>query len=246
MEKSLAYLDSAFRQVGLELTENQIQQFYTYYEMLVEKNKVMNLTAITEFEEVVEKHFQDSLTMVYLEKEIEGFSMKNEMKVLDLGTGAGFPGMPLKIAFPELNITLMDSLNKRILFLDEVIDKLGLEKIETVHGRAELTARDSLYREQFYLCTSRAVANISTLAEYCLPFVSVGGMFISYKSGNIDEELAAAKSGIGKLGGKVEKIVKFSLPGSDQQRSFVVIRKTKETPSAYPRKAGVPSKKPLR
>lgn len=246
MDNALTYLDRSFKKLGLELSQEQLEQFYSYFQLLIEKNKVMNLTAITDFEEVVEKHFLDSLAMVYLEKELDEFSLDRSMTLLDLGTGAGFPGVPLKIAFPNLQITLMDSLNKRIQFLSEVVASLELHDVQCVHGRAELTARDSLYREQFNLCTSRAVANISTLSEYCLPFVELGGMFISYKSGQIDEELAKAKSGIGKLGGKVEKIIKFSLPDSDQQRSFVVIRKVKETPKAYPRKAGVPSKKPLR
>ena len=236
MNTKLEYLQNAFQKMNLSLSEDQIHQFYTYFEMLIEKNKVMNLTAITEFHEVVEKHFLDSLSLVFLEKELPGFSLQEAFSVLDLGTGAGFPGIPLKIAFPSLQIT----------FLDEVIEALKLTDISGVHGRAELMAREMQYREQFDLCTSRAVANISTLAEYCLPFVKVGGYFISYKSGSIDEELMAAKSGIGKLGGSVELIYKFQLPDSDQQRSFVVIKKTRETPGAYPRKAGVPSKKPLR
>ena len=223
----------------IELSDEQYNQYVTYYEMVVEKNKVMNLTAITEFDEVVEKHFLDSLSLV------EVADLHKSQKVLDLGTGAGFPGIPLKIAFPELEITLMDSLNKRILFLQDVIDELSLENVEAVHGRAEEAARNKNYREQFDLCLSRAVANISTLSEYCLPFVKVGGAFISYKSSNIDEELDQGKKGIYLLGGKVSDVHKFSLPDSDLQRSFVVIQKEKKTPKAYPRKAGMPSKDPL-
>jgi 16S rRNA (guanine527-N7)-methyltransferase len=215
----------------------QQEQLTIYYEMLVEKNKVMNLTAITEFEDVLEKHFLDSIAVAQF------VDLKKELSVIDLGTGAGFPGLPLKILFPNLKITLADSLNKRILFLDEVIAALGLIGIQTVHARAEDLAVDPDYREHFDLCVSRAVANLSSLSEYCLPFVKLGGSFISYKSGEIEEELAAAKHAIFLLGGKLDRVVPFQL--DDMSRSFVMIEKTKKTPKAYPRKSGMPTKKPL-
>lgn len=239
MEYNTDKFKSGLTDLGIELTEKQIDQFLTYYEMLVEKNKVMNLTAITEFDEVIEKHFLDSLSLIKVK------DLHNRTNVLDLGTGAGFPGIPLKIAFPELNITLMDSLNKRILFLQDVINELGLTDIEAVHGRAEEAARNKKYREKYDLCVSRAVANISTLSEYCLPFVKVGGQFISYKSGNIDEELDSAKKGIKILGGTITDVHKFDLGENKQGRSFVIIDKNQPTPKTYPRKAGTPSKNPL-
>lgn len=239
MEYNTDKFKSGLSDLGIELTEKQIDQFLTYYEMLVEKNKVMNLTAITEFDEVIEKHFLDSLSLIKVK------DLNNRTNVLDLGTGAGFPGIPLKIAFPELNITLMDSLNKRILFLQDVINELGLTDIEAVHGRAEEAARNKKYREKHDLCVSRAVANISTLSEYCLPFVKVGGQFISYKSGNIDEELDSAKKGIKILGGTITDVHKFDLGENKQGRSFVIIDKNQPTPKTYPRKAGTPSKNPL-
>lgn len=239
MEYNTDKFKSGLSDLGIELTEKQIDQFLTYYEMLVEKNKVMNLTAITEFDEVIEKHFLDSLSLIKVK------DLYNRTNVLDLGTGAGFPGIPLKIAFPELNITLMDSLNKRILFLQDVINELGLTDIEAVHGRAEEAARNKKYREKYDLCVSRAVANISTLSEYCLPFVKVGGQFISYKSGNIDEELDSAKKGIKILGGTITDVHKFDLGENKQGRSFVIIDKNQPTPKTYPRKAGTPSKNPL-
>jgi 16S rRNA (guanine527-N7)-methyltransferase len=239
MEYNTDKFKSGLSDLGIELTEKQIDQFLTYYEMLVEKNKVMNLTAITEFDEVIEKHFLDSLSLIKVK------DLHNRTNVLDLGTGAGFPGIPLKIAFPELNITLMDSLNKRILFLQDVINELGLTDIEAVHGRAEEAARNKKYREKYDLCVSRAVANISTLSEYCLPFVKVGGQFISYKSGNIDEELDSAKKGIKILGGTITDVHKFDLGENKQGRSFVIIDKNQPTPKTYPRKAGTPSKNPL-
>ena len=239
MEYNTEKFKSGLSDLGIELTEKQIDQFLTYYEMLVEKNKVMNLTAITEFDEVIEKHFLDSLSLIKVK------DLNRRTNVLDLGTGAGFPGIPLKIAFPELNITLMDSLNKRILFLQDVINELGLTDIEAVHGRAEEAARNKKYREKYDLCVSRAVANISTLSEYCLPFVKVGGQFISYKSGNIDEELDSAKKGIKILGGTITDVHKFDLGENKQGRSFVIIDKNQPTPKTYPRKAGTPSKNPL-
>ena len=223
--------------IGIALSNLQIQHFITYYEMLVEKNKVMNLTAITDFDEVIEKHFEDSLSL------IQAVDLRKSQTVIDLGTGAGFPGIPLKIAFPELQITLADSLNKRILFLNDVIQKLELERIETVHGRAEDLAKNAKYREQFDLCVSRAVANLSTLSEYCLPFVKIGGKFISYKAGECDEEVAASKSSIFLLGGKISDIKKFEL--GESGRAFVIIDKVSGTPKKYPRKAGTPSKDPL-
>lgn len=235
----LTKFEHGLSELNICLSDEQKSQFIKYYEMLVEKNKVMNLTAITEFDEVIEKHFLDSLALSTI------MDLHQSLYVLDLGTGAGFPGIPLKIAFPELNIVLMDSLQKRVKFLQEVIDELGLTDIQAIHGRAEETGRNKLYREQFNLCVSRAVANITTLSEYCLPFVKEGGRFISYKSSSIDEELEEGKKGIFLLGGKVSDLHKFQLPDSDLQRSFVVIDKAKKTPKAYPRKAGTPSKDPL-
>lgn len=239
MNYNLEKFKNGLQQLHIALSEKQMEQFLQYYELLVEKNKVMNLTAITEFDEVVEKHFLDSVSLT---KQLD---LHQPLKVLDLGTGAGFPGIPLKIVFPELEITLMDSLNKRVLFLQDVISSLQLENIEAVHGRAEEAARNKKYRESFDLCVSRAVANISTLSEYCLPFVKIGGSFISYKSSTIEDELEDGKKGIAILGGKVKDVYKFTLPDSELQRSFVIIEKEKKTPKAYPRKAGTPSKEPL-
>ena len=225
--------------LGISLTEQQCLQFQKYYEYLIEKNKVMNLTGITEKEEVIDKHFIDSLGLAVK------MDLTKPLTVLDLGTGAGFPGIPLKIAFPNLTITLLDSLNKRIKFLDEVIDLLGLAGIETIHGRAEDYAKPGKLREQFDLCVSRAVANLSSLSEYCIPYVKEGGYFIPYKSGNIDEELKKAGHAIGMLGGKVESVEEFQIPGTDIERTFVKIKKRKATPKRFPRKAGMPSKDPL-
>ena len=226
-------------QLNIELSENQIQQFLKYYEMLVEWNKVMNLTAITEYEEVVAKHFLDSLASV---KVCDFSKIKT---VIDIGTGAGFPGIPLKIAFPQLNIVLLDSLNKRINFLNEVIRELGLQDIRCIHGRAEDFAKQKEYRENFDLCVSRAVANMSTLSEYCMPYVKVNGYFVPYKAGKIDEELEQAKKAVAVLGGKIEHVEKFQLLDTDMERSFVVVKKQKATPKKYPRKAGMPSREPI-
>ena len=237
MEYNFKPLTDGLTELGITLSEKQLEQFSTYYEMLVEKNKVMNLTAITEWEEVLEKHFLDSVSLIRAKE------LSQSITVLDLGTGAGFPGIPLKIVFPNLKITLADSLNKRVSFLNEVIEALKLDDIEAIHGRAEELARDGKYREKYDLCVSRAVANLSTLSEYCLPFVALGGEFISYKSGEVEEEAQAAKSAIFLLGGKVTNTVKFSL--GESSRSFIVIEKVKGTPKTYPRKAGTPSKKPL-
>lgn len=239
MNYNLEKFKNGLQQLHIELSEKQMEQFLQYYEMLIEKNKVMNLTAITEFDEVVEKHFLDSVSLT------QQLDLHQSLKVLDLGTGAGFPGIPLKIVFPELEIILMDSLNKRVLFLQDVISSLQLQNIEAVHGRAEEAAKNKKYRESFDLCVSRAVANISTLSEYCLPFVKIGGSFISYKSSTIEDELKDGKKGIAILGGKVKDVYKFTLSDSKLQRSFVIIEKEKKTPKAYPRKAGTPSKDPL-
>ena len=228
---------NSMNSIGIELTDPQLNAFETYYDMLIDRNKVMNLTAITEFDEVMDKHFLDS---VYLFRSIE---LKADYKLIDIGTGAGFPGIPLKIVFPELKITLLDSLNKRVGFLNDVIDELNLNDIEAIHGRAEDIARDKAYRASYDIAVSRTVANLSTLSEYCLPFVKIGGKFVSYKSGDCADEVDNAKAAIHLLGGKINKIDEFSY--SNNSRSFIVIDKVMNTSNKYPRKAGLPSKKPL-
>lgn len=233
-------LEVQFQKIGLKLHAGQLEQFNRYYEILVEWNNMMNLTAITEYEEVVEKHFIDSLALVNC------FDLERIHTMIDVGTGAGFPGIPLKIVFPHLKITLLDSLNKRIKFLNHVIGELGLEDIQTIHGRAEDFARKENYRENYDLCVARAVANLATLSEYCLPYVKVGGMFISYKSGDVDKEIEGSKKAIQILSARVEDVVKFQLPGTDIQRSFVKIKKVKSNSMKYPRKAGLPVKEPIK
>lgn len=228
--------------LSIELTKKQLEQFYYYYTLLIQWNKSVNLTAITEMDEVITKHFVDSLSLIIEVKELD----TEDYKIIDVGTGAGFPGIPLKIAFPDLDITLMDSLNKRVIFLKEVINSLGLDKIETIHGRAEDLGRDPYHREQYDICVSRAVANLRTLSEYCMPFVKVGGCFIPYKSGKIEEELGVSSNAIYLLGGKVEEVNTFLLPGTDIERSLVKISKNNKLSKKYPRKAGLPAKDPLK
>lgn len=227
------------KELGVSLTDKQIEQFLIYYELLTEWNSFMNLTAITEYEDVLKKHFVDSVSL------IQAVDVRKEFTLIDVGTGAGFPGLALKIAYPELKVTLLDSLQKRIQFLDAVIEKLGLEGIETIHGRAEDFAKPQKLRESFDLCVSRAVANLSTLSEYCLPFVKVGGYFIPYKSEKIAQEKEEAKKALELLGGKFERQVEFMLPSSDIYRNLFVIKKVKETPKKFPRKAGLPAKEPI-
>lgn len=239
MSYNTKILTDGCENLGITLSEEQIEQFMLYYEYLIEKNKVMNLTGITEFDDVMIKHFVDSLAVV------KAVDMNQVHTLLDLGTGAGFPGIPLKIAFPHVEMVLLDSLNKRIKFLNEVIDKCRLEKITAIHGRAEELAKQKDYRENFDLCVSRAVANLSSLSEYCIPYVKMNGQFISYKSGNIDMELKEAERAIKILGGQKKEVIRFQLPDSDIDRSLVVIDKVKATPGKYPRKAGMPSKEPL-
>lgn len=228
------------KNIGINLSENQLNMFQKYYEMLVEKNKVMNLTAITDYQEVLTKHFLDSLTLVKV------IDINKVEKVIDVGTGGGFPGIPLKIAFPHLKITLLDSLNKRVNWLNEVIAILDLNDIKAVHGRAEEFGQNFEYREQYDLCVSRAVANLSTLSEYCMPFVKKDGYFVSYKAATANEELKEAIKAIEILGGKVEELCSFNLEDSDMERCLIKIVKIKNTSKKYPRKAGLPSKEPIK
>lgn len=222
--------------VGLDLEKEKIEKFKSYYEMLLEWNEKMNLTAITNIDDVIVKHFIDSLMILKF--------LTNETKsLIDVGTGAGFPGVPVKIAKNELKITLLDSLNKRLIFLNALKEQLNLD-FELVHARAEELGRKENFREKFDVTTSRAVASLNVLSEYCLPFVKAGGMFIAMKSGNVDEELECAKRSITLLGGKIEKVERFNLP-NDISRSIVVIRKIKNTNKIYPRASAKIKKSPL-
>lgn len=251
---------SYLNKFGISISESQADQFIRYYELLVEWNSFMNLTAITEEDEVLSKHFADSLALVKL----PGFSEKFEpadtdtasedssafgLRLLDIGTGAGFPAIPLKIAFPKLKVTMIDSLQKRVKFLNEVISRLGLTGIEALHGRAEDFAKDSAHREQYDYVVSRAVANLSTLSEYCLPYVKTGGHFVSYKSveaiSGKENESAAAGKAISLLGGTAEEAVKYLLPDTEIEHCLIPILKSSPTPKKYPRKAGLPAKEPL-
>ena len=235
---------------GVTLTERQLAQFVRYYEMLAEWNERMNLTAITAYEDVMKKHFLDSLSLT---KVLDGNGFPGgkdagkgcAASLIDVGTGAGFPGLALKIAFPELKVTLLDSLNKRIQFLEAVIGELELEGVRAVHGRAEDFAKPGEMRESFDLCVSRAVARLSTLAEYCLPFVRQGGMFVAYKSEKVSQEMQEAQRAVSLLGGRLEGQTEFMLPNSDIYRNLILIKKVKPSPGKYPRKAGLPGKEPL-
>lgn len=231
-------LENGLEKLHIDVSREKIDQLLKFYEMLIKKNEVMNLTAITDYEEVVVKHFLDSVSITKL------FVPTNE-KIIDVGCGAGFPGLPLKIVFPDTKVTLLDSLNKRVIFLREIIDELGLKDIEAVHGRAEDFAANPSYREKYDISVSRAVANMTTLSEYCLPFVKKGGCFVAYKSEKGPEEMEQAHKAIDDLGGKLSKEESFALPDTDILRNIYMIEKIKGTPSKYPRKAGLPSKEPI-
>ena len=225
--------------LGISLSDKQIEQFLNYYELLVEWNSFMNLTAITDFDEVILKHFVDSISLC------KYISFQHGDTLIDIGTGAGFPGIPIKIICPDCKITLLDSLNKRINFLNTLIEQLHLTDIITIHGRAEDIAKTKEHRENYNYAISRAVANLSTLSELCIPFVKQNGYFISSKSEKGNEELQEAKNAIEILGGSVDKQISYQLPDSDLSRNLILIRKRNITPKKYPRKAGIPSKEPL-
>lgn len=223
--------------LGFEINEEQAGRFARYYDMLVEKNKVMNLTRITDFRDALEKHFADSLMIAgYLD-------MKKVTSILDLGSGAGFPGIPLKIMYPGIDVLMIDSVGKKMQFVSDVISDLGLEGASAMHVRAEDLARNKNYREQYDLCVSRAVANLSTLSEYCLPFVKKGGTFAAYKAANCEEEVLASGGAVRKLGGGQVKTKRFDL--FEMGRAIVLCQKLRPTPGIYPRKTGVPAKSPL-
>ena len=223
--------------INIEISDKQIEKFFDYMNLLLEWNEKINLTAITEPEDIILKHFVDCATILKY--------IKDEDKIIDIGTGAGFPGIPLKILNEKLDITLMDSLNKRINFLNEIINKLELKNIVAIHARAEELARNKEYREKFDIATSRAVANLSTLSEYMLPFVKKDGMVISMKGSNIEEEVKNAKKAIKILGGEIEKIDNFNLANTNNIRNIITIKKVVKTPKEFPRKAGKPSKEPI-
>lgn len=224
--------------IQLNVNDEVLNKFWVYMTNLLEWNEKINLTAITDEDDMILKHFIDSLTILEY--------IPEKSNVIDVGTGAGFPGIPLKIVREDINMTLMDSLNKRITFLNEIINKLGLKKINAIHSRAEELAKIPEHREKYDIAVSRAVANLSTLSEYMIPFVKVGGKCICMKGSNIEEELKTAKNAIKELGGEIEKVINFKLPDSDNERNIIIIKKVRNTKSKYPRKAGMPSKEPLK
>lgn len=224
--------------LGVRFFMEQAEQFFEYMNLLIEWNEKMNLTAIIEPSEIILKHFIDSITIL---KDI-----KDGSTVVDVGTGAGFPGIPLSIMNPTLKITLVDSLNKRLIFLQEVIKELNLKNVKLIHARAEEFGRNKKYREKFDIATSRAVANLATLSEYLLPLVKINGQAISMKAGNASQEIEEAQKAIKTLGGHINRIDEFYLPQTDIARTIIIIDKIKETPNQYPRKAGTPSKEPIK
>ncbi|MFD3155357.1 16S rRNA (guanine(527)-N(7))-methyltransferase RsmG [Haloimpatiens sp. FM7330] len=225
---------------GLILDDKKYEQFIKYKEMIKEWNKKINLTAITEDEEIIKKHFIDSMKIFKFNP------LKKAHKIIDIGTGGGFPGIPMKIIKEDISITLLDSLKKRINFLDEVVRNLDLQNVETIHGRAEDFGVDKTYREKYDVAVSRAVANLAVLSEFCLPFVKVNGYFIALKGPSVKEELNESKKAIKILGGKLEDVIEVDIQGSDLRHNLVVIKKIKEIPKRYPRKAGYVSKKPIK
>lgn len=233
-------LQGAAAKYGLKLTESQISDFNVYYELLVEWNQKINLTALTSPEDVAVKHIIDSLSCFKQEL------FKPGTTLIDVGTGAGFPGLPLKIYYPELKLTLLDSLNKRVKFLQLVVDKLNLNGMEVIHARSEEAARQKKYREKFDLASARAVARLPILAEYCLPFVKVGGTFIALKGRQYEEEITEADKAVKVLGGKITEAVPVKLPGLEDKRAVIYIAKIKKTPAVYPRKAGTPERNPIK
>lgn len=240
MPDALPLLKEGAKEIGIELTPAMEQAFILFGDRLLERNKVMNLTALTDPDDIQVKHFLDSLTPAMV-TDLNG----KTWKVADMGTGGGFPGLPLKIAFPDLDITLMDSLKKRLKFLDEVIEETRYDNIRTLHGRAEDIGRMSEHREKYDLCVSRAVANLSSLCEYCLPLVKVGGLFIAFKTQGASEEVENAQKAVRVLGGRIRRVHEFTLPGTDVGRTLIVIEKIQATPPGYPRKAGTPAKDPI-
>lgn len=224
---------------GIQLSDEQLKQFSIFYDHMIEMNQVMNLTSITDEDEVILKHFYDSMSV------IKYYDFHDQMNVIDVGTGAGFPGIPLAILLPNVQFTLMDSLNKRITFLKEVVKKCGLKNVECIHSRAEELAKDGDYRENYDVCVSRAVANLSVLLEYCIPFIKKGGKFISYKSISSEEELTDSKNAQNKLCCKLKENISFELPDTDIKRNFLIFEKFDHTADKYPRNNGIPRKKPL-
>lgn len=271
MEKNMFFekMQETAKKLNIHFCVEQLEQFFAYMNLLIEWNEKMNLTAIIEPEEIILKHFIDSITILKniesknkskkeiehedeyedeyeYEDEDENKNKNDNIEIVDVGTGAGFPGIPLSIMNPTLKITLVDSLNKRLIFLQEVVDKLNLKNIKIIHARAEEFGQNKNYREKFDFATSRAVANLSTLSEYLIPLVKINGKVISMKASEAHKEIDDAKNAIRILGGKIEKIEEFNLPESDIGRTIIIIKKEKQTPNKYPRKPGTPSKEPIK